>query len=83
VRSMEVDSELNIVVPDYDAALTMRRDLWRIHAGDKGAVDDEVLAFNEWEGIIEKNRKQEERLAPPIASIIGFYDTQNTWGTWD
>jgi phosphatidylserine/phosphatidylglycerophosphate/cardiolipin synthase-like enzyme len=83
VRSMEVDSELNIVVPDYDAALSMRRDLWRIHAGEDGAVDDEAKAFNFWEALIQQNRDQESQYVAPVASIIGFYDTQNTWGTWD
>jgi len=83
VRSMEVDSELNIVVPDYDAALSMRRDLWRIHAGEKGAVDDEAKAFSVWEKLIAKNKEQESYCLPPVASIIGFYDTQKTWETWD
>jgi hypothetical protein len=46
-------------------------------------VDDEAKAFASWEAIIAQNKRQEATLQPPQASIIGFYDTQKSWGTWD
>lgn len=72
-RSMEVDSELNICHEHGGVTQPLRRRLWNIHTGGKGAQDKPAEAFTQWGKIIKRNA---ERLASkkkaPYASLVGF-----------
>ena len=74
-RSMEVDSELNICVEDPAVARPLRKQLWKIHAGEEGAGDDIRTAFNTWTRIADNNaahRANTQNSEPPLASITEF-----------
>jgi len=70
---MEVDSELNICHEHGGVTQPLRRRLWNIHTGGKGAQDKPAEAFTQWGKIIKRNA---ERLASkkkaPYASLVGF-----------
>ncbi|CAM2169349.1 Cardiolipin synthase [Paraburkholderia sacchari] len=77
-RSMEVDSELNICHEHGEATRRLRKQMWKIHAGDKGAVDDVSQAYKQWSDIISKNTKNQSRKQAPMASLVGFLRTSPT-----
>jgi phosphatidylserine/phosphatidylglycerophosphate/cardiolipin synthase-like enzyme len=72
-RSMQVDSELNIAHEWVSETQALRRRLWGMHTGGRGAQDDPVEAFGVWQDIIEKKLKCQETLDSPRAPLIGFY----------
>ncbi|KMJ53312.1 hypothetical protein ACG97_08360 [Vogesella sp. EB] len=75
-RSMQVDSELNLVHCNPQVARKARLDLWNIHTAGKGAQADVGEAFKSWEKIISENKRREtDRVLPPYASLRGFLRT--------
>ncbi|AIY40551.1 putative phospholipase protein [Collimonas arenae] len=74
VRSMEVDSELNICHENAAVTHPLRRRLWNIHTKGLGAQDKAVDAFKTWRDIIQKNSdRQASKVQSPYASLVGFY----------
>ncbi|ARA83382.1 phospholipase D-like domain-containing protein [Pseudomonas ficuserectae] len=81
IRSMEVDSELNICHEHPELSKKLRQQLWNIHTNHMGAQDDVEDAFDIWLDIIEKNKSRQRtnkgesifKGLPPYASLIEFY----------
>ncbi|MDN7582758.1 phospholipase D-like domain-containing protein [Burkholderia orbicola] len=80
LRSMEVDSELNICHESMRVTQPLREKLWRIHAGDDGIGSKDKngrlnaeSAFDGWEEIISKNQELRSGGDAPRASLVEFY----------
>ncbi|WP_425313708.1 phospholipase D-like domain-containing protein [Pseudomonas putida] len=81
IRSMEVDSELNICHESPALSKPLRQHLWDIHTKGMGAQDDAAQAFLKWNDIIlENNQRQEhnkisslDQKKAPYASLIEFF----------
>jgi phosphatidylserine/phosphatidylglycerophosphate/cardiolipin synthase-like enzyme len=74
LRSMEVDSELNICHERMDVTQPLRRHLWHIHTGGvrNGTSDIPDDAATAWENIIKQNSRNQSGNESPIASLVGF-----------
>lgn len=75
MRSMEVDSELNICHENGEVASSLRKRLWNIHTKGIGAQEDVAKAYVQWDNIISQNAKQQRGKLAPIASLVGFMRT--------
>jgi len=81
IRSMEVDSELNICHESPALSKPLRKQLWDIHTKGMGAQDNVAEAFNNWQDIIDENKRRQEinnrpsldEKKSPYASLIEFY----------
>ena len=73
VRSMEVDSELNIAMPSPELTRQWRRDLWKIHTG-RVPGDDAKDEFRTWQQIMADNGTARRNLQPMVAPLVEFYD---------
>ncbi|WP_241803093.1 phospholipase D-like domain-containing protein [Pseudomonas putida] len=81
IRSMEVDSELNICHESPSLSKHLRKHLWDIHTKGMGAQDNAAEAFSSWQDIIDENNHRKEintkgslfEKKPPCASLIEFY----------
>ncbi|MBC8639887.1 phosphatidylserine/phosphatidylglycerophosphate/cardiolipin synthase family protein [Caballeronia sp. EK] len=81
LRSMQVDSELNICHESARVTQPLREKLWRIHSkgmgvgkkSSSGRLDAEH-AFKKWGEIIQTNKIEKlEGLNTPYASLVEFY----------
>jgi phosphatidylserine/phosphatidylglycerophosphate/cardiolipin synthase-like enzyme len=72
-RSMAADSELNICHEHTGVTGPLRKRLWGIHTGGKGAQEDIREAFRRWARIITKNKDHQKNGRAPVASLIEFY----------
>jgi phosphatidylserine/phosphatidylglycerophosphate/cardiolipin synthase-like enzyme len=79
-RSMQVDSELNIAHEWADATQKLRRRLWDLHTGGKGAQDDPEAAFKAWQDIINKNKVRQtgKTKDKPYAPLVEFHYSPST-----
>ncbi|WP_175855210.1 phosphatidylserine/phosphatidylglycerophosphate/cardiolipin synthase family protein [Burkholderia anthina] len=81
LRSMEVDSELNIFHESMRVTQPLREKLWRIHAGDGGVGSKDkngrlnaTNAFKSWDFILSENkRRKSSSNEAPYASLAEFY----------
>ncbi|RMV77664.1 phospholipase D-like domain-containing protein [Pseudomonas caricapapayae] len=81
IRSMEVDSELNICHEHPALSKQLRQQLWNIHTNGIGAQDSASEAFEKWMDIISENssrlrankRPSIEKKQQPYASLVEFY----------
>jgi len=73
VRSMEVDSELNIASPSPELTRQWREHLWRIHTGEAPMVDMKE-EFNRWGKLMRLNSEAMSNGEPLSASLMDFYD---------
>lgn len=80
-RSMQVDSELNVVTECEGVARKLRRELWRNHTGEKAAVlnpekienlDQLKDLYKNWGELMEDNRKLMEAEKPLTMSLMEF-----------
>jgi len=71
-RSMQVDSELNIAHEWASVTEALRRRLWGLHTGWRGAQDDAGVAFKEWGRIIKKNKEFQTSRMSPYTSLVEF-----------
>jgi hypothetical protein len=51
----------------------LRRRLWDLHTGERGAQDDPEEAFRAWEEIIEDNKRLQKNKEKPDASLVEFH----------
>ena len=72
MRSMEVDSDLNICHENGEVASSLRKRLWNIHTKGQGAQEDVAEAYVQWDRIITRNTKNQRDKLAPMASLIGF-----------
>ncbi|MCW5192518.1 phospholipase D-like domain-containing protein, partial [Burkholderia cenocepacia] len=72
LRSMNVDSELNICHETSAVTKSLRQRLWSMHAGDKGAQEDYFKSFMAWHDIVEQNKVNKTKNLPPEKSLVRF-----------
>jgi phosphatidylserine/phosphatidylglycerophosphate/cardiolipin synthase-like enzyme len=74
LRSMAVDSELNICHENMAVTQPLRRRLWGLHTkGFKdGASDTPAAAFRAWSNVVAQNGRNKKGGLSPVASLIGF-----------
>jgi phosphatidylserine/phosphatidylglycerophosphate/cardiolipin synthase-like enzyme len=80
LRSMEVDSELNIFHESMRVTQALREKLWRIHAGEDGVGSKDKNgrlnaedAFYGWADVIYRSNVQKNKRDMPLASLVEFY----------
>ncbi|WP_414441098.1 phospholipase D-like domain-containing protein [Burkholderia sp. 22PA0106] len=78
LRSMEVDSELNICHEHSGVTQALRRRLWGMHTGGRGAQDLPGDAFEEWGRVIDRNADTQAKNDAPKASLVGFMRTSTS-----
>lgn len=90
LRSMEVDSELNICHENMRVTQPLREKLWKIHTkgmgvGEKAANGrlDAESAFKSWERIFKNNKDLRQAGDTPYAPLIEFRRTDATRTSWD
>ncbi|CAE6691864.1 phospholipase D-like domain-containing protein [Paraburkholderia domus] len=91
LRSMEVDSELNICHESMRVTQPLREKLWGIHTkgmgvGEKGLNGrlDAQRAFKSWDSIISKNKKRKSiEKNSPYASLVEFHRDDPSRSSWD
>jgi phosphatidylserine/phosphatidylglycerophosphate/cardiolipin synthase-like enzyme len=85
VRSMAVDSELNICHENMAVTQPLRRRLWNLHSkGFKdGASDSPKDAFGAWSDVADQNARNQKGGLAPIASLVGFSYTSAKRSTDD
>lgn len=80
-RSMQVDSELNVVTECEGVARKLRRELWRNHTGENAAVlnpekienlEQLKILYEKWGELMEDNRKLMEAEKPLTMSLMEF-----------
>ncbi|MDW9230411.1 putative phospholipase D/Transphosphatidylase [Burkholderia cepacia] len=72
IRSMNVDSELNICHENSDVTKPLRRKLWGLHTKNQGAQDDVTSAFTGWTMVLGQNKINEDKGLAPFASLVKF-----------
>jgi phosphatidylserine/phosphatidylglycerophosphate/cardiolipin synthase-like enzyme len=77
IRSMEADSELNICHENMAVTQPLRRRLWNLHTGDRGAQDNPADASDQWGKIIKQNADNQKKGLAPYASLVGFMRTSS------
>lgn len=85
LRSMAVDSELNICHENMAVTQPLRRRLWNLHTKGfrNGASDTPEEAFKAWSYIVNQNSRNQKSGLPPIASLVGFLYTSAKRSTDD
>lgn len=82
VRSMEVDSELNIAMPSPTVTKEWRQRLWKIHTGHAPG-DDMKSEFEIWKKLMAQNVQAQRDGNPLQAPLIEFFDDAATGGRDD
>ncbi|WP_028631381.1 phospholipase D-like domain-containing protein [Metapseudomonas resinovorans] len=82
-RSMQVDSELNILHEWYEVTRAMRRRLWDMHTAGQGAQDVPEDAFKAWEELIKKNKERQSKDFPPDTPLVEFLYDKTTLSNLD
>lgn len=72
IRSMNVDSELNICHENSDVTKPLRRKLWELHTNGAGDLDDHASSFKAWGTILDRNKTLNNKGMKPIASLVKF-----------
>ncbi|WP_459621160.1 phospholipase D-like domain-containing protein, partial [Burkholderia sp. 3C] len=78
LRSMEVDSELNICHEHSGVTQALRRRLWEMHTNGMGAQDLPAKAFDAWGNVIKKNATNQAKGLTPESSLVGFMRTSTS-----
>jgi phosphatidylserine/phosphatidylglycerophosphate/cardiolipin synthase-like enzyme len=75
VRSMALDSELNLLSQSKDVAFELRSKLFRQCTNDEGPAQfgDMEKTFNKWLTLMEKNTKAMAKGQPLIGQIATFH----------
>lgn len=86
-RSMETDSELNIIHDRPEVSKPARQTLWDLHTRNYGGkrIADLPLdeAYKTWERIMKVNRKQQKEGRAPIAPLGAFMRLDPSRKDWD
>lgn len=80
-RSMQVDTELGIIMECADVAEGLRKRLWDLHTNKNGAANPDDMhdysiakgAFDMWKDLIEENKKAVESKRTPKCALREFY----------
>ncbi len=82
-RSMQVDSELNIIHEWVSVTRAMRQRLWRMHTGKLGAQDDPEEAYRAWQKIINENKTRQADKHSPYAPSSSSITTKKNLSDLD
>lgn len=82
-RSMQVDSELNILHEWHEVTQAMRRRLWNLHTAGRGGQDDSADAFDAWEDLIKRNKERHSKNLPPETPLVEFLYDKTTLSNLD
>ena len=77
-RSMETDSELNIIHANYLISHPARKALWEMHTksrsgGEVMGKDGMYDAYINWKKLINKNKTRRFQEKSPVASLVEFF----------
>ena len=82
VRSMEVDTELNIACTSPTLTKEWREKLWKLHTS-RMPTGNMAAEFRAWDKIMKDNTDRKERKLPLVAPLIEFFDDASTGGRAD
>lgn len=85
-RSMQVDTELGIIMECADVAEGLRKRLWDLHTNKNFAANPDDMhdyavakeAFKIWQQLIEKNKQLKEKGVSPDCALREFYRADPT-----
>lgn len=85
-RSMQVDTELGIIMECADVAEGLRKRLWDLHTNKNSAANPDDMhdyavaknAFNEWKDLIEANKRSKKDGNSPQCALREFYRADPT-----
>ena len=77
-RSMETDSELNIIHANYLISHPARKALWEMHTksrsgGEVMDMDGMEKAYQAWKELMNKNKTRRLQEKSPVASLVEFF----------
>ncbi|MDB5799915.1 MAG: PLD-like protein [Rhodocyclales bacterium] len=76
VRSMEVDSELNIAMPAPEVTRQWREHLWKLHTG-AAPGENMSLEFKNWGKLVAMNSSSKSKGEQLSAPLIEFFDGES------
>lgn len=86
-RSMETDSELNIIHDRPEVSKPARQMLWDLHTrnwtGGRIADLPSDDAYRAWGKIVEENRRRRQKRMSPVAPLDAFLRTDPSRKDWD
>ena len=85
-RSMQVDTELGIIMECADVAEGLRKRLWDLHTNKNFAANPDDMhdyavakeAFRKWEKLIEENKRTQQSNKSPDCALREFYRADPT-----
>ncbi|WP_258305141.1 phospholipase D-like domain-containing protein [Aggregatibacter actinomycetemcomitans] len=85
-RSMQVDTELGIIMECNEVAEGLRKRLWDLHTNKNGAANPDdmhdyevaVGAFDQWLDLINKNKQAKKKNENPTCALREFYRADPT-----
>ncbi|QIA77653.1 phospholipase D-like domain-containing protein [Rodentibacter caecimuris] len=85
-RSMQVDTELGIIMECGEVAEGLRKRLWDLHTNKNGAANPDNLhdyavakeAFRKWGELIERNKRSQKDGTSPECALREFYRADPT-----
>jgi len=85
-RSMQVDTELGIIMECAEVAEGLRKRLWDLHTNKNSAANPDDMhdyavaknAFNEWKDLIEANKRSKKDGNSPQCALREFYRADPT-----
>ena len=77
-RSMETDSELNIIHANHLISHPARKKLWEMHTksrsgGEVMGIEGMEKAYQAWKELMNKNKDQRAEKKAPVASLVEFF----------
>ncbi len=86
-RSMETDSEMNIIHDRPEVSKPARQKLWDLHTRNwpTGRIADLPLksAYDAWEKIMNENRQRRQKRMQPVAPLDAFLRKDPSRKDWD
>ncbi|KND84773.1 hypothetical protein H5P1_0206980, partial [Aggregatibacter actinomycetemcomitans serotype a str. H5P1] len=85
-RSMQVDTELGIIMECNEVAEGLRKRLWDLHTNKNGAANPDDMhdyevakrAFNMWKDLLESNKRAQNDGTFPDCALREFYRADPT-----
>lgn len=88
-RSMETDSEMNIIHDRPEVSKPARQRLWDLHTRNKASEGQRIAelpphkAYEAWQRILSVNRSRSQKRMPPVAPLDAFLRTDPSRKDWD
>lgn len=88
-RSMETDSELNIIHDRPEVSKPARQKLWDLHTRNKASDGRRIAdlplkeAYDAWTEILTENRNRRQKRMQPVAPLDAFLRTDPSRKDWD